>query len=82
MQKFTQMDYEERDQFVQELIDNFYDSMINSEGNQNKIAEAGYFMACALKEIITRLDSNWVSEGYIAEKLGKALGALEIQLEA
>jgi len=76
------MNYEEREQFAQELIDNFYDSMINSEGNQNTIAEAGYFLACALKEVITHLDSNWVGEGYIAEKVGKALRALQVKLEA
>ena len=68
-------------------MDEKYQTVINDiyqtpciEGNDDRMTGA-YLLACAIKEIMTHKDSEFIGQGYLHEKISKACNRLNIKIE-
>ena len=66
------------DDKYQKIIDDIFQSTPCI--NEDCIASA-YYLACALKELMTHKDSKYIGKGYIWEKVSKAMRVLDLPIQ-
>ncbi len=79
MYKFIMSEIQSMDERYQVVIDDIYSTPC-LEGNDDRMTGA-YLLACAIKEIMTHKDSEFIGNGYLYEKISKACKRLNIKIE-